>query len=367
MNKIALTISLVMIILLSCKKKEEPVVTNDPPVFFFQGKINGSATAIYSGTNDYFMYSDHGVDVNNVKEFRGELKTRSCSECTNSLKLIIKDYRLLDLTPTIIDSSIRSRFYNYCTPAGTPNSYNVNFIPQFFGGSPQSYNWTFHDGNSNATNPLKIYSQPGEYNVCLNINSTSSCSSSLCNTIKIGQTGNGVEVGFSHSAPIGNALSFTAQPALGFPPYSYSWNFGDSFSSNVANPTHTFSTNGVYLVTLTVTDSKNNSAQFQMNVGTSSPGTCMAKFNYVKSAISNSINLANIILEWTDQNGNTYSSNSNLQPSTSGFEIKTVNEYLNNENHQKTKKISAKFNCILYNGSSSILIEDAEIIFAVAY
>ncbi len=35
---------------------------------------------------------------------------------------------------------------------------------------------------------------------------------------------------------------------------SYSWNFGDGTTSDEANPTHTYASNGVYDVTLTVTD-----------------------------------------------------------------------------------------------------------------
>lgn len=367
MKKFSLLLVLTLA-LFSCKKKEEPIVTNDPPVFSFQGKINGTMKNLYSGTNDYFMYSSYGVDANGVREFVGELKPYSCaSNCANSLKVILKDYRLLNLTPTVIDSSLRTKFYNYCTPVGTPNSYSVTFVPQFIGGTPQVYNWTFHDGNSALANPTKIYSEPGKYNVCLNINSTTSCSSGLCNFLKIGQTGNNVESGFISSIPAGNVLSFTAQPVLGTPPYSYNWNFGDATSSTVANPTHTYSTNGVYLVSLTVTDSKNNTATFQNNVNTVSPGSCMTKFTFVKSAILNTNNLANVIVEWTDQNGTLYTSNNHLQPSTSGFKITSVEEYLVNENGLKTKKIKAGFNCTLFNGSNSILLEEGELVFAVAY
>lgn len=358
----------VVVIVAACKKQPQPQTINETPVFNFNGKINGSSVSLFSGTNDYFMFSNFQTDANNIREFIGELKPRFCgSSCTNSLKIILKDYRLLNLAPTVIDSSIRGKYYNYCTPNGTPNSYSVTFIPQFIGGTAQTYNWAFHDGSSVVTNPVKIYSEPGKYSVCLNINSTTACNSGLCNFLKIGQTGNNVESGFTVSTPTGNVLSFTAQPVLGSPPYSYNWNFGDATNSTIANPTHTYAFPGVYQVGLTITDSKNNTATFQNNVNTTSPGTCMTRFNFVKSAITNTINLSNVIVEWVDANGIVYTSNNNLQPSTSGFKINSVEEYLVNENGQKTKKIKANFNCTLYNGTSSILVEDAEVVFAIAY
>jgi len=356
-----------MIILLSCKKKTEPIVTNETPIFSFEGKINGIMTNIYSGTNDYFMYSDHGVDANNVKEFRGELKKRGCSSCTNGLKLIIKDYRLLNLAPTVIDSSLSSKYYSYSTPIGTPNSYSITFVPQFTGGTAQTYSWTFHDGNSSLASPSKIYSTLGKFNVCLNITSAASCSNGICHNVTIGSIGNNVEAGFAASTATGNAVNFTAQPALGTPPYSYLWNFGDANTSSLANPSHTYSTNGAYLVTLTVTDSKNNSSLYQNNVATQNPGTCITRFSHIKVPIANTSNLGNVIIEWTDANNTTFTTENNSQPIISGFKIISVEDYILNENQQRTKKIRAIFNCTLYNGSNSVVFEDAEIIFAFAY
>src|SRR5690606_12466113 len=37
---------------------------------------------------------------------------------------------------------------------------------------------------------------------------------------------------------------------------SYSWNFGDGNSINQQNPSHTYGTTGMYMVTLTVTNSQ---------------------------------------------------------------------------------------------------------------
>jgi len=53
-------------------------------------------------------------------------------------------------------------------------------------------------------------------------------------------------------------VNFTGSATGGTSPYSYTWDFGDGASSNMKNPTHTYSQAGDFTATLTVTDSKNN-------------------------------------------------------------------------------------------------------------
>ncbi len=368
MRKQILILWLICVSVLTGCKKKDPIETTEAPVFSFTGKINGNYVDYSSGINDYYMFSSFGVDANNVKEFIGELKNKNCgSVCANSLKLIIKDYRSLSSLATKIDSSVTTGYYGFATPSGNPISYSVTFVPQFAGGTASTYTWNFGDGStSNTSSPTHIYTRPGKYNVCANILSTTSCGSSLCNSIPIGQLGTNVESGFSSSLPTGNVISFTAQAVQGTPPYTYLWNFGDSNTSTLSNPTHTYLTSGVYLTSLTVTDSKNTSSTYQNNVATQTPGNCMTRFSFIKTAINNPFNFFNIVLEWTDTGGIVYSSNNN-QSAFSGFKITSVEEYNQNENGQKTKKINAIVNCTLYNGTTSILVEDAQLIFAVAY
>ncbi|MGC8723417.1 MAG: PKD domain-containing protein [Acidobacteriota bacterium] len=57
----------------------------------------------------------------------------------------------------------------------------------------------------------------------------------------------------SGQAPL--AVSFTGSASGGTAPYTYAWSFGDSITGSGAATTHTYSSAGVYPVTLTVTDS----------------------------------------------------------------------------------------------------------------
>jgi PKD repeat protein len=52
---------------------------------------------------------------------------------------------------------------------------------------------------------------------------------------------------------------------------SYSWNFGDSSTASVANPSHTYAAGGTYAVTLTVTDNGGATDSDSQNVTVSAP------------------------------------------------------------------------------------------------
>lgn len=67
-----------------------------------------------------------------------------------------------------------------------------------------------------------------------------------------------LQVSISAKPTSGNlplAVSFSSQVSGGTPPYSYSWKFGDGSTDSSPNPTHTYNSQGAYLVTLSVSDS----------------------------------------------------------------------------------------------------------------
>lgn len=361
-------ISSVLILLFAACKKKDPIELNEDPVFSFTGKLNGNPVSYFSGTNGYYMSSSYQTDTSNVREFSGTLKLFGCNlPCNNSVRLRIRDYRNASYL-TNPDTSIAPGYYAYSKPSGAAAAYSTTFIAQFSGGSPQSSLWTFSDGSTATPSVIvKTFPRNGQYNTCLSYTSTSLCTSSICNTIYLGQTGDGVRVNISSTTFSSTAVSFTALATAGTPPFSYSWDFGDGNTSSLQAPTHVYAANGVYAVLLTITDSKGNTGTANKNVATALPGSCAVNYTYSTQPLANPLNLANVILEWTDSNGITYTSENNSQPASSGFQIKSVEEYKLNENGQRTKKITVSANCILYNGASTVLLEDAELIFAIAY
>jgi len=55
-------------------------------------------------------------------------------------------------------------------------------------------------------------------------------------------------------------VEFSGSATGGYPPYNFHWDFGDTHTSDEQNPSHTYTTQGNYSVTLTVTDDTGNTS-----------------------------------------------------------------------------------------------------------
>ena len=55
-------------------------------------------------------------------------------------------------------------------------------------------------------------------------------------------------------------VEFSGSATGGYQPYSYNWDFGDTYTSDEQNPQHKYTTQGNYTVTLTVTDDTGNTS-----------------------------------------------------------------------------------------------------------
>lgn len=124
------------------------------------------------------------------------------------------------------------------------------------GGPIVSWLWDFGDGsNSTEQNPTHAYSTAGLYTVNLTVTTAGDISDSEVKT-------NYIDIGL---APVAGWTA-NATETEGFPatiaftdtstntPTSWSWDFGDDATSTAQNPTHTYTTDGTYQVTLTATN-----------------------------------------------------------------------------------------------------------------
>lgn len=117
-------------------------------------------------------------------------------------------------------------------------------------GSPTSWSWSFGDGGtSTQASPSHTYANPGTYNVCLTVSNACSSATS-CQSLTV--SCNSASAAFTSSV---NNLSVAFTNTTAGSVISQVWDFGDGNLSTNANPSHTYSAPGTYLVCLTITDS----------------------------------------------------------------------------------------------------------------
>lgn len=118
--------------------------------------------------------------------------------------------------------------------------------------------WDFGDATtSTLQNPIHSYVTAGSYTVSLTVTNTFGCTDSVVMTALI-NVYDPLQAGFSMSDDVvcrNDIISFTDTSVINAGPIvSWLWDFGDGSTSNLQNPSHSYTNGGVFTVTLTVTD-----------------------------------------------------------------------------------------------------------------
>ena len=136
----------------------------------------------------------------------------------------------------------------------------INFTFNGLKGNPTTtYSWNFGDtGTSSEENVTYQYLSAGTYTVTLTITDADNDVDVEVKTNYISVAGNALPnadftANFT-SIIAGQSVSFTFIGSEGDTPTDYLWDFGDTGTSTDQNPTHQYTSDGVYTVNLTVTD-----------------------------------------------------------------------------------------------------------------
>ena len=154
---------------------------------------------------------------------------------------------------------------------GTPTSGSAPLAVAFTDtstNSPTSWYWTFGDGTtSTLQHPSHTYSAAGTYTVSLKATNAGG-SNTLTRTgyITVSSTAVAPVAGFtgtptSGSAPLTVAFTDTSTNS----PTSWAWTFGDGGTSTLKNPVYTYTTSGIYTVTLKATNAGGSSQVVMKN------------------------------------------------------------------------------------------------------
>ncbi len=158
-------------------------------------------------------------------------------------------------------------------------------------GNINSWYWEFGDGGvDNNQNATHSYLSEGNYNITLTVESDLGCSYSKIKTITVypSPTADFTYISDCYlDAVVFSDASSTTVGTIN----SWAWNFGDTITSNIQNPTHNYANSGNYTVTLTVQNSQGCIAS--VNKSTEVHPKPIADFNY-------SYNCSNGVVSFND-------------------------------------------------------------------
>ena len=157
---------------------------------------------------------------------------------------------------------------NMAPTANPGGPYNATFnSPIVFDGSGStdadgsivSWAWDFGDGNSGTgSSPTHTYPSDGTFTVVLTVTDDGGAmdTASTTATITPAPIPPAANAGGPYSGVVGSVISFdgTASSDADGTIVSYSWDFGDGGMASGPSPTHSYSVDGSFTVTLTVTD-----------------------------------------------------------------------------------------------------------------
>ncbi len=115
-----------------------------------------------------------------------------------------------------------------------------------------SWMWTFEGGNpatSTEQNPTVMYADAGTYDVTLQVTTMTGDMVTVTNTDAV-TVDPQPAAGFDFDVAM-DAVNFTNTTTDGA---SYAWDFGDSNTSTMESPSHTYAASGTYTVTMTATN-----------------------------------------------------------------------------------------------------------------
>lgn len=386
--------SLIVIALLASCKKIDIQPTEGDPVFTAAAELNGTPHEWQAGVEDYYLYTAWEKDAANVHVFTGRFaQTTGC--CGETLTFHIWDFQQLAQGNPAIDESLNPDldfgfvFYETADTSLTISSDTIGWAVNFDASSSSipfgngEYTWDFGDGNTIQTQNPDIahiydstwFAQTVPVKLTVKSSNQSTYLGSLTRNLFLGpqsQTADPCNVFLAVSNPSFPEITATA---TGQPPFSYLWSTGETSQTVVAD------SNFIALF-VTVTDAQGCSVSAEVN-SFYSPGTVppiyIAQFDYSLTPVvvpdtvvqvfpADSLFFSKVVIEYTDTNGELFSSAFRQQEAAAYFDILSVEDYDVNENGEKTKKLALRFDCRLWDAAGNpIDLKAGQAVIAVAY
>ncbi len=382
MKKVIIYIFLIVVAIGGCKKVDLDEVPSGDPVFRVDATLAGTALNIVAGDDDFYMFSEFSKDNFEVYTMTGRFaKDSSCqNECEESLSFSIRSSYA---TPSISDFNFEDAVFDGDTfsyfslsDSVAVNGFTYSFSGELvdsFGVPPALFIWEIMEGNNSFITYIgesisHNYFGSEDLNVRLKIYTPTGCESYFETIVPNGNNAPNfcnlfIDVSYDS---IGNLI---LSPIFGNPIFdTFIWN-GDSTISTpfVINPNSL--PNNVTL------EAFNANCSVEMGVCTFAQGALSSAFPQFQVNVQDTtkfemINVgeqfSTVTIEYQDSTG-IYSSKF-ADNSNNTFTITNIENYEDNENGEKTKKLTIDYDCILRkegSGEEKQIIGTAEI--AVAY
>ncbi len=224
-----------------------PVVLNTPASFQHQWQF-GDASASSNLVIPTHQYPGPGVYmVMHLIQYRSP-NDSNLVVCADSFTRVVT---IVDLPPCNLHS-------NFSFVRDSVQTNKVYFNNLSTGTTPNTIvKWYFGDGTfSYDDSPAHIYATPGAYTVCLLVRRDSICADDTCKIVQVQLPSNtcNLVAGFDSRIDSLNPLTvhFTNHSTPFDPTDSVRYTFGDGYSSNDINPSHTYTGAGSYNVCIRV-------------------------------------------------------------------------------------------------------------------
>lgn len=172
------------------------------------------------------------------------------------------------------------------------SSGQIYFVSTSTGTVPgTSYSWNFGDATNGSGNPVyHTYATNGTYSVTLTLTNPSfsvpTCSASVTQTVMLSTSPctMAINANFTYTNTGSGNVNFTSTSTGTTASSTYTWSFGDATSSNVMNPSHTYSSNANFSVNLKVKDGACFSSKWISVPITGLPCNLVPSFTYSNSS-----------------------------------------------------------------------------------
>jgi hypothetical protein len=350
-----------------------PDSTGDP-VFTLSMMTEANEILSFGGGIDgYRMFTSYEQGIDGVYTFIGELKKEDPNLDTfPSIRFEIRDF-VENPSSVDVEQALMTAegFYNQNLTGIFDTTYQAVFIAstgQACSNLPSDvFSWYFDDGSTDiGYSVTHDFLDNSDQTVTLDISGPAGEHAAVTRDISFAQ--NALTCGVQVSYFMTNSLNISAMPVGGNPPYSYSWNTGSNIQT-ISLPIDSLILDQEYCVTLTDAGACNSSWCGNVLSGYQ---ICEAQFSYSTSIITDSIpapdQFSTITIIYKDGAGGEFRSDTGTQDPNAFFDLFDVENFIDNEFGDKTKKMAIEFACELFSGNSNTMkIQTGEGVIGIAY